>query len=224
MTEDEVFAVMTAARRQTDGTVGMEPRSLAEALPRRTFLVPGAGGRSTAVRFSDLLVVGSIVEVAPGAGKVYVDDAAHADEVVDVAFDDPRAHARVFTVTVAVDHAVTATGEVQGTGTLTFQMGAAADLLDAAGWDGYLAGISDLGRVVVPLKRRRDGAVLRPILQGTLICLVDDDGDIRCPGLGEASARFVGELASVDALLEAALAPPTSEPAEMRWGGSGATL
>jgi hypothetical protein len=111
-----------------------EPGNLREALPNRSYVIPGV----TTFTYSDAALVGRVILAEPGPAFAYAGD----DVRVPVAFDDPRAAERAFEVRVAVDEWF---GHGQPADAVSFRMGA----MGARDLDRYLDGLNRLGRVTV---------------------------------------------------------------------------
>lgn len=167
------------------------PQNLHEALPNRTYTVPG---RAT-FTFSDVALLGQVRGIEKGPAFAHAGD----DNLVPVDFDDPSAAEWSVQVHVAVDELF---GTMEPTRELTFRMG----LLNAPDRDLFVDGMGSLGRTAVVLTRRqdRDDEVLIPSEQGALIGRIDGLGRLRFPGLGAEEHGFVVAITTVDAFRAAA--------------------
>lgn len=171
------------------------PQDLREALPNRTYTIPGV----TTFTHSDVALVGRVTAAAKGPAFAHTGE---DDVIVPVDFDDPSAAERAVDVHVVVDESF---GNIEVPRELTFRMG----LIGAKDSDLFIDGLSSLGRIAVVLKARqdRDGEALIPTEQGALIGQIDDAGRLSFPGLGDDKDDFIIGISTVDAFRAAASEP-----------------
>lgn len=152
--------------------------------------------------YTDLVVVGTIVDVAPGRGYVYRDDQAVADNRGSVDFDDPDVDARDLVATLEVEEAWGPRGDTDPVGpAVTLRFGGPPS------WDAatYASSLLGMGRAVFFLVHRAapdqsDYGVVGP---GPLIGLVEGDRltfpGVRQPGLG-VDSNFMAPYGTLDGL------------------------
>jgi hypothetical protein len=187
----------------------IQPRVIAEALPNYTVKARTVDGVTIEHHYSNLVAVGRVTDVQPGDGIVYPSDprdpSVNDEESRVVKFDDPSAAERNVTVTMKLE---SSSGERIDSDDLTFRMGVVADADPAE----FLAGLRGLKEIAVVLTRIEDGRSkgdLVPVMGGALLGEVDGD-TVSFPALGTEQAAFMGAVNTVDELMRAADAPPTS--------------
>jgi hypothetical protein len=203
-TEDEFFDGIASKRNSGSAVLGLEPATLAEAVPNRAYQFHAKDGVHS-LRFSQLLVTGRITRVAPGTAYVHGGD----DEIIPVDFDDERAVERTVDVTLDVLDAYDAGGRNAGMSTVTFRWGGLGGM-NPSERRSYMAGIEQFGSVVVFLKPRtdRDGPVWIPAMQGALWGQYDEPtGLVSFPGLGNEERAFSGSVTTLEALRSLANKP-----------------
>jgi hypothetical protein len=172
-------------------------QSLDDLVPSHEFSIDGHKARALA----DAIVVGKVTTVEQGRGyMIEGDDAAGG---VEIPFADPRSLWRVIVLTVKTD---TRLGNVTSK---TIKVGVvidgSMDVVQAR--DGYLS----LGRVAIvlnePGKFEFDPSLYSIRQSGALIGLVSKTGDVSFPALGAENDEFVGDLDSVEAIVDEAEAP-----------------
>ncbi len=176
----------------------LEPRTLIDALPNRRVQVD-TGTEVVTSSFSDLVVTGRVLTVAPDEGRDYspadprmIGNEEEAVRTVD--FDDPAADERSALVTVKVGWSV---GEAVGD-TVTFRLGVPMNT-DAKK---FLAGVQAMGDVAVLLDQIEDGrhqGDYYPILNYGALGQVHPDGTLEFPGLA-GDGDLVAGLDTLDEL------------------------
>ncbi len=188
----------------------LEPRRLVDALPNREIVVRTDAGDVAKGRFSDVVAAGRIVSVTPHEGIAYpdADPTAPGDEEAGVevlAFDDPKAAARVALVALDVDWSA---GEEVGR-TLEFRLAVPAGIDP----DRFLAGIRGIQDAVVLLDRDEAGrnkGAYRPILNAAGLGSVGVNGALSFDGVGAKELEFTAGMDTIEALRTAATRPPTT--------------
>jgi hypothetical protein len=159
-------------------TAWFRPRNLREALPNRTYTVPG----KATFTYSDVAIIGRITSAETGAAFAHAGD----DVLVPVDFDDSSAAEHALDVGVAVDEWF---GDGEPASKVSFRIGS----LGSRDRELFLDGLRSLDRVAVTLQKRqdRDGKVLIATEQGALIGRIDGSRPLWCPGLGLEEHGFV---------------------------------
>lgn len=173
-------------------------------LPRHLLEALGCRPRPDLIPTS-AIVLGTVTDVAPGGGVIWIEDEGTDDKATDTDFADPQADGRWTDLTVEVEKASAAPGGDVPHGTIHVRM----DVLIGSDPDQFMASLGSVGEVLLLLATDESGrgkGAFYPALGGAGVGLVDPaTRAVSFPGLGEGEASFVGGLeATPDALLAAA--------------------
>lgn len=187
-----LFFDRVATSREAHVAIQNEPAHLADALPQEQT------GRS----WSALALEGTVVSVEPQHGVHYpnADPGHRGNEEAGaeiVAFDDPRAHERVLTLTVEPEWSTGADEDV------VITLGASGDI-DPEKFVSSLRGLDDVVAVLGQRVGGRTAGEYHPILNGALLGRVDSAGTIHFDGLGAEEKEFVDGIDTVKEFREAA--------------------
>jgi len=172
------------------------PRTLHDALPCFQ-------GKTRDVIPTSVAAEATIVNVEPGSGIIWNEDAAGSDDPVTLTeFDDPEADERDVVLTLDVARSMTAPGVDVSRGTIKARMG----VLAGADPEQFRASLASIGEAFVLLSTTPDGAHqgdFYPSLGGAGIIPIQPDGDLSLIGFGDEGGRFAGSLTAVDAAFNA---------------------
>ena len=194
---DSVIEAMSAR-----GETAMESvwyhESLIDLLPNTKFQVGDAPARA----LSESVVVGRFVVVERGRAFFTAGDEDPRTSAEE--FDDPRVQWRTVHANLEVEQTIA--GKQRDRVTVGFSfVGRSPDFEEID------EGLRDFGRVVLFLSKssvfRYDPDVLGTVQDGSLVGLIDEDGDISLPLAGDAAGRLLNGASSVDQLVEAAERP-----------------
>lgn len=195
--------VQAMSQRAASGSRLQTYLTLAELLPNTKF----QWGAGPARALTEASVLGRITDVQRGLGFYLPDGDAPRGTATD--FDDPRVMWRTVHATVDIERLLA--GDVQQRDEITvgFAFGHTPDFSTIE------RGLKDFGRVVLFLDRSPvfdyDLTVYGTSADGSLIGLVDADGRITLPLVGDAEAPgLLRDSGTIDALIQAANRPEST--------------
>lgn len=198
---DYALGHLGAAHRASTGDEIL-PVSLRKALPNYQYQLSTNGAL---VSFSDAVVIGNVSKVQTGNGVIWRDD----NDFTIVAYNDPKADTRSAYVTMTVDQAIGAITPTPDR-TVTFRVIAPPQ----ADPQKFIEGLAGLQRIAVVLSNDPNAAESvpwRPIIDDTMIGVIDADGSLTLPTFGGDATTFEGNVDTQAALLATAQAPAATE-------------